>query len=82
MKSFLGILIAAQLLAIPGASAQVITPADAQFVIEGKGEVTEPTRVEEFKWYYRTYNGVCQMRLWSVTYGYWVTDWINCSDLE
>lgn len=33
---------------------------------------------EEVKWVYRTYNGVLQMRLWSITYGYWLTDWIDC----
>lgn len=34
-------------------------------------------RVEVTKWYYRVKNGVRQKRLWSVTYGYWKTDWIN-----
>ena len=34
---------------------------------------------EEVEWYYR-YNseGVLQKRLWSITYGYWLTDWIDC----
>lgn len=36
------------------------------------------TRTEEVKWYYRTYNGVKQMRLWSLTYARWITDWIDC----
>ena len=31
---------------------------------------------EESKWYYRDVNGRQQKRLWSRTYGYWITDWI------
>ena len=34
-------------------------------------------RTEKTKWYYRIVNGVRQKRLWSLTYGYWKTDWIN-----
>lgn len=30
---------------------------------------------EQFKWYYRDRKGGTQRRLWSMTYGYWVTDW-------
>ena len=37
----------------------------------------EPTREEEYMWFYRTYNGMRQKRLWSITYGRWVTDWID-----
>ena len=43
------------------------------------GENTEiETKVERVEWRYRTYNGVRQKRLWSITYGRWLTDWINC----
>ncbi len=35
-------------------------------------------RVEETEWIYRTYNGKKQKRLWSITHGYWLTDWIDC----
>lgn len=31
---------------------------------------------EEFRWYYRNNNGVEEMRLWSITYQEWVTDWV------
>lgn len=34
-------------------------------------------RTEETAWYYRTYNGKIQMRLWSYTEGKWLTDWID-----
>lgn len=33
---------------------------------------------EQTKTYYRTYNGRRQYRIWSITYQYWLTDWIDC----
>ena len=36
--------------------------------------VTE--RAEVTQWYFRMNNGVLEMRLWSVTYGFWKTDWM------
>lgn len=39
---------------------------------------SDPTRLEETEWYYRTTeSGLFQKRLWSITYGYWKTDWIT-----
>lgn len=35
------------------------------------------TRAEETQWVFRCWNGLLQMRLWSITYGYWLTDWIT-----
>lgn len=32
-------------------------------------------RAEETEWVIRWYNGLIQKRLWSITYGYWLTDW-------
>lgn len=32
---------------------------------------------EETEWVVRNYNGRIQMRLWSCTYGKWLTDWID-----
>lgn len=34
-------------------------------------------RAEETEWYFRIFNGQNQKRLWSITYGKWLTDWIN-----
>lgn len=31
---------------------------------------------EVVQWYYRYEDGRLQKRLWSFTYGYWITDWI------
>mgnify|MGYP001624036959 FL=1 len=35
-------------------------------------------RVEQTEWVYRYYNGKLQRRLWWITYGEWLTDWIDC----
>lgn len=41
-------------------------------------DVTENSaRAIETKWYYRTYNGVYQKRLWSLTDQKWLTDWMD-----
>lgn len=38
----------------------------------------EQSHWEETEWYYRiTDDGLVQKRLWSLTYGYWLTDWIT-----
>jgi len=31
---------------------------------------------EQTEWYWRIYNGNYEKRLWSITYGKWLTDWI------
>ena len=36
-------------------------------------------RAEEQVWIYKTVDGVYYKRLWSYTYGEWVTDWIACA---
>ena len=48
-----------------------VSPALVQNVTENS------TRAIETKWYYRTYNGVYQKRLWSLTDQKWLTDWID-----
>lgn len=52
--------------------------AESTEVVSVLSENTNITRAEETRWYFREYNGVKQKRLWSLTYGYWKTDWINC----
>lgn len=39
--------------------------------------VTGEERAEQTVWYYRTYEGKLQKRLWSITYGKWLTDWMD-----
>lgn len=35
---------------------------------------------ETVRWYYRMNNGVLEMRLWSITYQKWLTDWVPCPE--
>ena len=37
---------------------------------------------EETVWRQRIYNGMLQKRLWSITYGKWLTDWIDVAPVE
>ena len=46
--------------------------------LQAEPTVTGEERAEQTKWYYRTHDGKLQKRLWSVTYGKWLTDWIDC----
>ena len=50
------------------ASTEIIVPAS---IVE---DIITPT-AEETVWYTRIYNGMLQRRLWSVTYGKWLTEW-------
>ena len=38
---------------------------------------TVEPKAEEFQYYYRIYNGTLQIRVWSMTYCRWVTDWMD-----
>lgn len=54
------------------ASAAEYTPTP----MTASGGETTPM-AEETVWYTRVYNGQLQKRLWSITEGKWLTDWIN-----
>lgn len=54
---------------IPAMPAQAATP--------GVGSEVTPN-AEERQWFFRMHNGKLQRRLWSITYGKWLTDWIDC----
>lgn len=54
-----------------------IAPARASTPPSGEGDVSVQI-YEEVRWYYRTRDGVRQMRLWSVTQCKWLTAWIDC----
>ncbi len=45
-------------------------------------EPSGPNRPEETIWYFRTYNGMAQMRLWSLTYRKWLTPWIDIGPVD
>ena len=45
----------------------------------GAGDAsTVSPQAEETQWVYRIYDGKVQKRLWSLTRGIWLTDWIDC----
>lgn len=67
--SFLAMMMIACSLALP-AAAEAPAPAD-------NTSAAEP-RIEELEWIYRYHDGKYQRRLWSITYGVWRTDWIDC----
>ncbi len=72
IRVLLGVLIASMLRCVPVA-------ADGASGDEGNVilEEQDPDRMEEFMWFYRIRDGILQKRLWSLTYEYWVTDWID-----
>ena len=72
-KLLLGLSVAVLLLGSP-VMAMDLPVADTEVTLD---KYEEPTREEEYMWFYRTYNGRRQKRLWSITYGRWVTDWID-----
>lgn len=58
------------------AFAAAIDEPEASVLSDAEGE--EPTREEETEWITRiTEEGLIQMRLWSITYRKWLTDWIT-----
>ena len=78
MKMILGLLLAAQLWTGPTVAVGVVEFGISVVETEYVAKEDEPTRQEQFMWFYRVVNGKEQKRLWSVTYGRWVTDWIDC----
>ena len=54
--------------------AQETTPVEQEVTTSERGVVP---LAYEYKWYYRTYKGKEQKRLWCITTGEWMTDWIN-----
>ena len=52
-------------------------PSFAAEPTSSESQATVEPRTDEVVWYTRTYNGKLQKRLWSITYGVWLTDWID-----
>ena len=77
MKKFvvwLFVLIMAFAMNVVPVLAAVDTPADVP-VVSTQTEINP--RAEETVWYVRYVNGKRQRRLWSITYEYWLTDWMD-----
>lgn len=45
--------------------------------VQAAGDEGISPHAEETVWYTRTYNGMRQKRLWSITNQCWLTDWID-----
>ncbi len=64
---------------IPFAYADCSTaPAQMTEPAADDGEISP--RAEQTEWFFRNNNGVMEKRLWSYTYGKWLTDWIPAWD--
>lgn len=76
MRRLLSVLLALLLFCsvLPAAYADGYTGID-ETTSDQNGESIE-TRAEQTEWFYRIINGVVEKRLWSYTYGKWLTDWI------
>lgn len=77
MKKRVLTLLMASLCTLTLISSTVAPAMAAPYSDEGTGI---ETRAEQVRWYYRNNNGVEEMRLWSITYGVWRTDWIPVPD--
>ena len=51
------------------------SPISQSYIAE---ESASSPRAEQFEWVYRIVDGKTQKRIWSITRGCWVTDWIDC----
>lgn len=85
MKKLISLLLSLVLilsLSVPVFADFASEPMDNDYVSVGK-EPGGPMRPEETMWFYRTTeSGLFQKRLWSITYGYWLTDWITIGYVE
>ena len=60
--------------AVPVMAANVVAPEPVSVVIEQEQEITPFGELTRF--YFRTYGGVLQARVWSITNGRWLTNWV------
>ncbi len=59
---------------LPVYAQETTTPVETQITTNEEGVMP---LTYEYRWYYRTYKGKEQKRLWCITTGEWVTDWID-----
>lgn len=64
------------------AFADTINADETNASINESAESDTSTRAEETIWYFRIVNGIKQMRLWSLTYGKWLTPWIDIGPVD
>ena len=68
-------------LSVPAFAVFANDPTDEK-IVSGPVDPNDPSRLEETIWYYRVADGLIQKRLWSLTYGYWLTDWITIGTVD
>lgn len=69
------VVLVVMMLSFAAAAAPVLPQSEEEL---GNETSTVSPRAEETEWVYRIYNGYLQKRLWSLTRGIWLTDWIYC----
>lgn len=79
MKRLLSLLLALLVLTSLSAAAFADAPAEAEAsAVETLAQKPgDSIQAEETEWCFRIYLGRYQMRLWSITYGKWLTEWID-----
>ena len=60
--------------AVPAMAATITEPESVNAVVDYEGIAP---RNEMTRFYWRTYNGILQFRVWSITNGRWINDWTN-----
>lgn len=78
MRFLVSAMVALTLLTAPVSAIEAKAEIPQEKTTEASDSKLENLRGEVFKWYYRRYKGRLQRRLWSLTEGEWVTDWIDC----
>lgn len=76
MKRILSLLLVLVMCFSCSAAAFAAVPADDSDSSYSDNALRNPDRAEETVWYYAAWDGNRYMRLWSLTYGKWLTDWI------
>ena len=58
-------------------TAPAMATAYVEPISEASGQEISTIDTEMTQFYWRTYNGKLQYRVWSITYGRWITDWTD-----
>lgn len=66
--------VVAILLVLMCAASLLVAPAQAYAPPNDDSGIS--AQADTVRWYYRMNNGVMEMRLWSITQGRWLTDWV------
>lgn len=79
MKRIVSLLLA--MIVLLSVSVPAFATADLPNVEDEQPAPSEGYRIEQTVWFFRNNNGILEKRLWSLTYGRWLTDWIPCGTI-